>query len=108
MDDKKQLLLYQQVGDRIKHLRTMVSLTQEQLADAVGLSRASIVNIEKGRQHPSLHLLFQIAECIQVNAHDLIPNEATINLADVLETEELKSVSDKDLGKLASFIQSHQ
>jgi putative transcriptional regulator len=36
-------------------------MTQQQLADAVGVSRQTIVAIEKGNYSPSLELAFRIA-----------------------------------------------
>jgi putative transcriptional regulator len=36
-------------------------MTQQQLADAVGVSRQTIVAIEKGNYSPSLELAFKIA-----------------------------------------------
>lgn len=40
---------------------------------AVGLSRTSITNIERGRQKVLLHTLSEIAVVLDVAIHDLIP-----------------------------------
>jgi len=37
-------------------------MTQQQLADAVGVSRQTVVAIEKGKYSPSLELAFRLAE----------------------------------------------
>lgn len=66
--------LYLILGKRILDLRTEKKLSQEELGKKVHLSRASIVNIEKGRHHPPLHLLMELAECFQVEIWDLIPS----------------------------------
>ena len=42
--------------NRVKELRTARAWTQEQLADAVGVSRQSINSIERNRYVPSLSL----------------------------------------------------
>lgn len=47
---------------RIKELRAKHNLTQEQLADKVGVRRETIVFIESGKYNPSLKLGFQIAK----------------------------------------------
>lgn len=47
---------------RIKELRAKHNLTQEQLADRVGVRRETIVFIESGKYNPSLKLGFQIAK----------------------------------------------
>ena len=44
------------ITNRIKELRTARGLTQEQLAQAVGVSRQSINSIERDRYVPSLEL----------------------------------------------------
>jgi putative transcriptional regulator len=50
-----------QVSNRIKELRSGRGWTQEQLADAVGVSRQSINSIERGRYVPSLLLALTFA-----------------------------------------------
>jgi putative transcriptional regulator len=50
-----------QVSNRIKELRSARGWTQEQLADAVGVSRQSINSIERGRYVPSLLLALTFA-----------------------------------------------
>jgi putative transcriptional regulator len=37
-------------------------MTQEELADKVGVTRQTIMSIEKGKYSPSLELAFKIAE----------------------------------------------
>jgi putative transcriptional regulator len=47
--------------NRVKELRTTRGWTQEQLADAVGVSRQSINSIERDRYVPSLPLALSFA-----------------------------------------------
>ena len=49
------------VLNRVKELRTAREWTQEQLADATGVSRQSINSIENGRYVPSLALALVFA-----------------------------------------------
>lgn len=44
------------ITNRVKELRTLRNWTQEQLAEAVGVSRQSINSIERNRYVPSLEL----------------------------------------------------
>lgn len=48
--------------NRIRELRREEKITQEQLSKFVGVSRQSIVAIEKGKYNPSLELAFKIAK----------------------------------------------
>ena len=52
-------------------------LTQDRLGALVGLSRTSITNIEKGRQHVSLHQLYRIADALGVTPDVLLPPPPT-------------------------------
>jgi DNA-binding XRE family transcriptional regulator len=67
--------LYREVGRKIREARERCGekLSQEKLAKRLQVSRASIVNIEAGRQHAPLHLLWRIAEALGTDLALLIP-----------------------------------
>lgn len=48
-------------------------MTQDQLGKAVGLTRTSVVNIEKGRQKVPLDTLYEIARALGTTVHSLLP-----------------------------------
>ena len=51
------------IQNNIRRLRfDKGEMTQQELADAVGVSRQTIVAIEKGNYSPSLELAFRLAE----------------------------------------------
>jgi transcriptional regulator with XRE-family HTH domain len=50
-------------------------VTQEELARRVQLSRASITNIEKGRQRVLLHQLIEIADALDAKPSELMPSQ---------------------------------
>ena len=54
------------LGNRLKELRARHDLTQEALAEMVGVSRQSIISIEKGRYSPSVTLALRLARVLQV------------------------------------------
>ena len=47
--------------NRVAELRASHGLTQTELADRLGVSRQTVISIEKGRFDPSLPLAFRIA-----------------------------------------------
>lgn len=47
--------------NRLKKLRKDRGISQEQLADALSVSRQTIGSLEKGRYNPSIILAFKIA-----------------------------------------------
>jgi putative transcriptional regulator len=48
--------------NKLRVLRAEYNLSQEQLADQLGVSRQTIIAIEKEKYDPSLQLAFKIAE----------------------------------------------
>jgi transcriptional regulator with XRE-family HTH domain len=66
--------LYKVFGELVRlHRERQEGLTQEKLGRLVGLSRTSITNIEKGRQHVALHQLLDLAEALEVQPEALLP-----------------------------------
>lgn len=60
--------VYRDLGIRIRDLRKGLRRTQDQLAKQVGISRASLANIEAGRQQVLVHHLFGLAEALQLES----------------------------------------
>ena len=56
---------------RIKELRARHNLTQEQLADKIGVRRETILFIESGKYNPSLKLAFQIAKELESKVDEI-------------------------------------
>ena len=56
---------------RIKEYRTRQSLTQEDLAKAVGVRRETIVFLEQGKYNPSLKLAHSVAQALHTTIDDL-------------------------------------
>lgn len=71
-------LLYQQIGERIRQQRVRVNLTQEQLAEAIGVLRTSITNLEAGRQRVPLHVLYELCVVLDVDLTEILPKQEEI------------------------------
>ena len=61
MDNKKAL------GLRIKELRKVKKLSQEQLAELIGLEPPSVCNIENGKNYPTIQNLEKIINVLDVS-----------------------------------------
>jgi len=57
--------------NRIKMYRAMHDVTQETLAQDLGVTRQTILAIEKGKYDPSLHLAYKIAQYFKVKIDDV-------------------------------------
>lgn len=53
------------ISNRIKVLRAEKGITQEALADAVEVTRQTIVSLEQNKYNPSLELSFKISRFFQ-------------------------------------------
>jgi putative transcriptional regulator len=53
------------IKTRIKELRARHNLTQDDLADRVGVTRQTLLHLEKGRYNPSLLLAYRVAQVLQ-------------------------------------------
>jgi putative transcriptional regulator len=59
------------VQTKLKVYRAMHNLTQEDLAKAVGVTRQTVIAMEKGKYNPSLELAFKIARYFKVNIESI-------------------------------------
>jgi transcriptional regulator with XRE-family HTH domain len=62
-------------GKRVAKLRHDGGLTQEQLAEKVGLSVLTIAGIEQGRRWARLSTLHKIAKALNVHPMELLRNQ---------------------------------
>lgn len=63
-----------QVGARIRDARIQANLTQEALAERVGVERRTIVRIELGITSPPLDRILAIARALGVPSGSLMPD----------------------------------
>jgi putative transcriptional regulator len=61
--------------NKIKVFRAMHDMTQEDLAQKIGVTRQTILAIEKGKYVPSLDLAFRIARYFDVNIEEVFTYE---------------------------------
>lgn len=59
------------LGRRIKVLRNAANLTQEQIADQIGISRQKYARIESGTNNITLDVLAKIAEVLKIQVGDI-------------------------------------
>lgn len=57
--------------NKLKVYRVMHNLTQEQMADKIGVTRQTVIAIEADKYLPSLGLAFKIAKLFKVKVEDI-------------------------------------
>ena len=73
------------LGDRVRLEREKAGLSMSQLCTAAGISKAHLIKIENGSTNPSLGVLRQIADALELTIADLVGRGAAH--ADLEETE---------------------
>jgi len=59
------------MNNKLKVYRAMSDITQEELAKELGVTRQTIIAIEKEKYDPSLALAFKIAKFFKVEIEDI-------------------------------------
>lgn len=70
--EKQQLIL--SLAENIKHYRTEKQMTQEFVAESLGVSRQSVSKWENGTSDPSTSNLIALAQLLEVDVKQLIGN----------------------------------
>lgn len=66
--------LYRRLGRAVAERRGELGLTQSDVAEKLGLSRASLANLENGRQRIMVHQLFALVSALKLKSIlDLVP-----------------------------------
>lgn len=63
------------IGSRLREARNMAKLTQEQLAEKVGIGTTYISDIERGAKFPSLSLFIKIVDALGVSSDFILRGE---------------------------------
>lgn len=63
------------IKNRMKEYRAKSSMSQEELANATGVRRETISNLEKGKYNPSLVLAWNIAKQFNVSIEEIFTVE---------------------------------
>lgn len=63
----------QSIGNRLRALREARALTQEQMAEAAGIGRITLVRIEAGQRSPRYDTLIKLAKALDTQPAELLP-----------------------------------
>ena len=98
---KKHKELYIEIGERIKSSRENAGITQEKLADALGVSSQFVSDVERGVSGPSLYTIICICKQLHVSSDYLLMGiedssslPEPLNHLNYLSSEEKKNIVD--------------
>lgn len=87
-------------NDKLQQLRKQKNFTQEELAEALYVSRTAISKWESGRGYPSIDSLKAISKLFSVSIDELLSGEELISLAETESKEKAENFSDMVFGIL--------
>jgi transcriptional regulator with XRE-family HTH domain len=64
--------LYKSLGVRLKHLREMNGLTQDEVGKKLGMVRCAVANMEAGKQRIMMHHIPTMAQLFRVSPEALV------------------------------------
>lgn len=89
------------IGEKIKELRKNSKITQEQLGNAIGVSKMAISYFEKGKKAPGRETLEKIADYFEVTTDYLLGRSEDPEL-----TEEENDIVTKEGKNIMALIES--
>ena len=98
-------LNYKKIGERLRKLRKYVGLTQEQVANILGLGRDAILRIEKGDRKIDLQELMNFSKLYSISMDELTAQEHIINDNDVAFARGFSELSEKDKKEIIRLIE---
>ena len=65
--------------NKLEEIRKQKGIKQEELADAMGVSRQTISSLENGRYNPSVILAIKLARYFSMNVEDIFIYEEAVD-----------------------------
>ncbi len=81
-------------NEKLQELRKSKGLTQEELAEALYVSRTAISKWESGRGYPSIDSLKEISKFFSVTIDDLLSGEKIISIAERENKSNIQNICD--------------
>ncbi|MGN1132123.1 MAG: helix-turn-helix domain-containing protein [Ruminococcus sp.] len=95
---------YYRIGQKIRKYRKAIGMSQEQLAEKVGISNTHMSHIETGNTKLSLPVLVKLSKSLEVRTDDLLfdsPSEKELSVKQLNET--LKSCTSEETRIIADM-----
>lgn len=104
------------IGDKIKSLRITDGMTQQELADKLGISKVAISNWELNKGNPNYEALKKIAEIFGVSTDFLLDYDTDFDINNsinfknrtmkrVIEMLKGKNITEKDLEQAIKIVE---
>jgi len=91
---KRKAMLKKNLGKRIQFLRKSKKITQENLAEEIGIDPKNVSRIENGNSYPSAETLTAIAKALSVDIYELFVFKDEISYSE-MKNEIINALDDK-------------
>ena len=91
--------------EKLQELRKNRGVTQEELAEALYVSRTAISKWESGRGYPSIDSLKEISNYFSVTIDDLLSGEKLLSIAEKENKSNIRNICELLFGVMDIFIQ---
>ena len=88
------------LGKRIQEIRKSKNITQEYMAELIGIETVSLSNIERGKYYPTAENLNRIISVLQIEPEELFSFKHLRNYKELLEEMNSRLKDDEKLTKL--------
>lgn len=92
------------IGLKIKNARIKTNLTQEQVAEALGVSRQTISNWENGKTYPDIISVIKMSDLYDISLDHLLKEKEEASMSNYLDFLEESTNTVKSKNKLAKLI----
>ena len=90
-------------NEKLHELRKSKGMTQEELADALYVSRTAVSKWESGRGYPNIESLKEISKYFSVSIDELLSGDKLISIAEKENKDNIKSMCDLLFGIVDLF-----
>ena len=83
-----------EIGERLKSIRTSLKLSQRQLARQSGVANATISQVEAGKLNPTVSMLKKVLDGIPISLGEFFGNQFEVRNRVFFRAEELTDIAD--------------
>lgn len=83
--------LGRQVGEKLRHYRTVSGMSMEAFAKQIGVSKLTLMKVEQGEANPTLSVIWKIADGLKISVSSLLAVESEVSIAPKSEGLQLMS-----------------
>lgn len=96
--------MFTDIGTKIKDARTAAQLTQEQVAEALGISRQTVSNWENGRTYPDIGSVVKLSDLYEVSLDHLLKGKKEEPMSDYVAFLEESTNVTRSRDRLAKIL----